>query len=189
MSSIKDNIYLTVGKNAVLTPHMEEMAVALEPRFAAKQLFATITSGVREPEDQLRIIRQYITSKGLDKKYPDAMVCKVTDTVTINYEGKPLIVYVWQMAWSNLLNIGVIINPPAQAKLLMDYINAAGKNRKGDIFEPSIHFKKKAMDIGGGGNGVNDEAAIIQEAIKDKVPGLVSVVIEHNNNCVHINIT
>lgn len=187
--SYKENIFLKVSSTVILTPHLEEIIVTLEPYFAKKNLHATVTSGVREPEDQLRIIRQYLVQKGLDKKYPDAMVCKVTDTTTINYEGKPLIVYVWQMAWSNLLNVGIIINPPAQAKLLMDYINAAGKNRKGDIFEPSIHFKKKAIDIGGGGNGVNDEAAVVQEAINNKAPGIVSVVIEHNNNCVHINCT
>lgn len=174
------NKFLIIQATVVLTPTIEPVIHALDPYFERAGLKAVVTSGKRDPEDQLRIIRNYLTKKGLAEKYPAAMTCALTDK-------DPAGLYIWQMAWSNLLNVGIIINPPAAARCLMDYFNKAGKNLKGATLQPSVHFKGTAFDIGGAGNGIADEAAVVQQALDDKLPGLASIVVERENNCLHQN--
>lgn len=175
---IKDNKWLIVLPTVKLTPIITPVIISLDKYFQQAQFKGIVTSGLRDGVDQLRVVRSYLTAKGLDKKYPEAMTCKITDQVGANY--------VWQMAWSNLLNIGVIINPPLMAKCLMD-TSYGGKNRKGQVINQTPHARGTAFNIGGGGNGVADEAAILAKALKDKVPGLVSYLVERENNAVHVN--
>ncbi len=179
----KENKFLKVNDGVVLDEFLDAVAVKLDKEFEAAGLHALLTSGIRTAEDQLRIIRQYLKQEGLHTTYPDAMSCKVTDQVTLNNE----IVYVWQKAWSNLLNVGVIINPPLRAKLLMDYFVSAGVNRKGHIYEQTAHASKKCLDIGGAKNGINDEMAVLEKAMKN-IPEIISLVKERKNNCAHINL-
>jgi hypothetical protein len=179
MASAKDNKFLTLGDKAVMTPVIEFVVCALEPFFAEAKLKAIVTSGKREPADQLRIIRQYLVKKGFDKTYPDAMTCSVKEKYT---DGN----FKWQMAWSNLLNAGIVINPPVRAICLMDYINKVGVNRKGQFIEASNHFTGNAVNIGGGGNGVNDERKVIEKAMPH-IPQIVSIVVERENNAIHLN--
>ncbi len=171
--SALNNKWLIVLPNVKLTPTIEPVIIALDKYFEAAKLKANVTSGLRDANDQLRVIRGYLTKKGLDKKYPLAMTCKVTDETTPG-------IYDWQMAWSNLLNIGVIINPPIAAKCLMDY-----KNKKGQIINQTPHARGTAFNIGGGGNGISDEIAVINKALADKIPGLISVLAERENNAAH----
>lgn len=173
------NTHLIVQAQVKLTPIIEPVIIALDEYFRAGNHKAVVTSGKRDPEDQLRIIRQYLTRKGLAEKYAQAMTCGLDEKDTESN-------YLWQMAWSNLLHIGVIINPPARAKCLMDYFKN-GKNLKGISLKPSVHFKGTAFDIGGGENGATDEAIIVQKAIDDKLPGLAGYLLERENNCVHLN--
>jgi hypothetical protein len=177
--AIKDNIYLKLGSRAVMTPIIEPVILALEPYFKEANLYATVVSGLRDQNDQLRIIRGYLNTKNLFAKYPDAMTCGVNEK---NADGT----YKWQMAWSNLLNVGIIINPPLPATCLMDYINKSGENKKGKIIDASVHFKGTAFDIAGGGDGITNELAVIKKALGN-VKGLVGYVAERNNNCVHID--
>jgi hypothetical protein len=174
-----DNKFLLLGDKAIMTPVIEAVVVALDPYFEEANLKATVTSGLRVPIDQLRIVRDYLKKKGLDKKYPEAMTCSVDEK---NSEGN----YKWQMAWSNLLSAGIIINPPVRAVCLMDYVNKAGVNRKGQYIEASNHFSGNAVNIGGGGNGVSDELAVIEKA-KPHIPQIVSIVVERENNAIHLN--
>lgn len=176
-----ENKWLVVLPGVILTPAIEPVITALEPYFEKAKIKAFVTSGLRTAEDQLRVIRQYLVKKGLDKKYPQAMTCAVHDSK----DGE----YAWQMAWSNLLNAGVIINPPLPAVLLMDYYNSKNRNRKGLLFPQTAHASGTAFNIGGGGNGVDDEAAVVQRAIDDKVKGLKSFVKERENNAIHCNCT
>lgn len=171
--------FLVIQANVVLTPTIEPVIRALDPYFEAANLKAVVTSGLRDGADQLRIIRQYLTKKGLAEKYPQAMTCQLNDK-------HPADQYAWQMAWSNLLHAGVIINPPLRARCLMDYFKN-GKNLKGVMFPPTSHARGTAFNIGGGGNGVSDEAVVVQKALDAKLPGLASFVIERENNAIHCN--
>lgn len=177
--SARNNKWLIVLPNVVLTPTIEPVIIALDKYFEEANLKASVTSGLRDSEDQLRIIRQYLKSKGLHLKYTDAMAGKVNDKLS---NGD----YIWQMGWSALLNAGIIINPPLDAKLLMDYFNAKGINRKGSVFNKTPHATGKPFDIGGGSDGLNNEIAVIEKAKKD-IPAIVGWVIERSNNCLHVN--
>jgi hypothetical protein len=84
-----------------------------------------------------------------------------------------------------LLNIGVIINPPLAAVCLMDYKGSDGKNRKGKVINQTPHARGISFNVGGGANGPQDEYAILSQAVKDKVSGLGSVMLERNNNACH----
>jgi len=177
---IKDNKWLTVSSNVKLTPSITPVIIGLDKYFEEAKLKAVVTSGLRDAVDQLRVIRQYLTLKGLDKKYPHAMACQVDDFA--NEE------YAWQMAWSNLLNIGVIINPPLKARCLMDYKNKNGVNLKGYEFKQTPHASGTALDIGGGANGIADEVKVIEKAAQDKKLGIISFLPERENNAIHINV-
>ncbi|HJZ18896.1 MAG TPA: hypothetical protein VJ208_02225, partial [Candidatus Nanoarchaeia archaeon] len=163
----------------------EPVICALESYFEAEGKVANVTSGLRDAASQLSIIRGYLAKKGMDKKYPEAITCGLNNK--IQFETK--IVHAWQLGWSALLNVGIIINPPIDAICLMDYFGADGLNRKGKVIKASEHFNGTCFDIGGGVDGINGDAVseqkIVQKALDDKCPGLVSIVLERNNNCVH----
>lgn len=173
-----DNKWLIVQPNVVLTPIIEPIIVKLDKYFEEAKLKAYVTSGLRSPIDQLRVIRGYLKKKGLDSKYPEAMTCELNDK---HVDGT----YVWQLGWSSLLNAGIIINPPLKAKVLMNYIRN-GVNKKGQVINQTPHSTGTALDIGGGANGIHDELAVLTKAHKDlKFKQLLA---EHDNNCVHIGV-
>ncbi len=181
MSYLK-NTHLTVNPGVKMTQKAEDVIVRLDEYFRSADLHARVTRVRSTPDDQLAIIRRYLTVKGLDQKYPPAMTCGLLD----KKDG----IYAWQMAWSNLLNVGIIINPPLAAKCLMDYIRN-GVNKKGQVISQSPHINKDCLDIGGAGGEdatIKDELVVVRNAQKDKLPGLKYVLPEHGNNCIHIDI-
>jgi len=179
--SASNNKWLIVRPGVKLTPIIEPVIIALDEYFAKHKLQAFVTSGLRDANAQLAVVRQYLTKKGLDKQHQATMLCKVDDK---NPDGT----YVWQMAWSNLLNVGVIINPPYRAICLMNYINKKGINRKGSYINQTPHAAGRAFDVGGGSNGIMDELAVLTEALKDKkIPGLKSFLAERVNNALHVD--
>jgi hypothetical protein len=131
-----------------------------------------VTSGVRVPEDSLRIIRNFLKSKNLAKDYPDAMECPI--------DAKDGEYYVWQMAWSHLLNKGVIINPPLPANCLMDYFRN-GVNKKGKLIGQSPHTRGTAFDLSG-----IDSLTIVKRLVEDKM--IRGYLVERENNCLHCDI-
>jgi len=175
-----DNVFLIVKPGVVLTPVIEPVICKLELYFREANLKAYVTSGLRDAHDQLRIIKKYLLVKGLDKLYPEAMACKHPIEKDRGY-------YVWQLAWSHLLNVGVIINPPLAAECLMDYYRN-GKNRKGHTINQTPHANGVCFDIGGAGGDdatINDELVVMTKAIKAGVKGLINILPEHNNNAIH----
>lgn len=176
-----DNKFLIVKPGVVLTPIIEPVICALDLYFKEANKISYVTSGKRNPDGQLQIIRGYIEKKGLKDEFPEAFKGGVTDKFTHPQYGA---IYNWQLGWSKLLNIGVIVNPPCSAACLLDYIRD-GINKKGRIINGSPHFNGTAFDIGGGENGVADETAILQKALKDRVPGLVNILPERENNANH----
>lgn len=183
-----NNRFLKVNKSVVLTSIIEPVIIALDKYFEKEGKVAYVTSGRRDPSSQLSIIRGYLAKTGMDKIYPDAMTCQLNDKKQFGTD----IIYVWQLGWSALLSKGIIINPPAAAKCLMDYLRD-GKNKKGQIIQPSPHFKGTAFDIGGSVDGIDgnvvSELNIIQKAWNNKLPGLKGFLPERNNNCVHCDCT
>lgn len=179
-----DNKYLRVLKGVVMTAIIEPVIIKLDPLFEEANLIAYITSGLRMEHDQLRIIRKYLKSSRLDSQFEEAMVCGLNDM--IEFEGSR--VYAWQPGWSKLLSKGIIVNPPKSAKVLYDYWRNS-QNRKGDVIGPSPHFKGTSFDIGGGDDitGVSNEMAVMQKALKLKIPGLKGILVERNNNAVHVD--
>ena len=177
------NKNLIVKQNVILNDKLDIVICQFDEYFGYHKHTAYVTSGVREPMDQLRIIKNYCTQKNIKDEFIEK--ANLLSKVIWNEQE----IYSWQLAWSKLLNAGVIINPPKTAKLLLDYVNKSGKNRKGDMFAPSIHFAGRAFDIGGASNGVNDELEIVIEAIKaGAVPTVTNFVVERENNCLHINV-
>jgi len=177
------NKFLLLKKNVVLTEHITPVIDALDEYFEKANLTAWVTSGFRNPQDQLRIIRQELNRRDLSQYYQEAF-----DDIgkKIQYEGEE--VFAWQPGWSKLLSVGFIVNPPYPAKVLMDYFRpGSSENRKGKIIGDSPHTRGFAFDIGGGPDGVTNEAKVIQGAM-GKVKGLKGYLIERNNNAIHVDV-
>lgn len=174
---VSNNKWLTVLPTVVLTPIITPVIEGLDYYFEQFRIKAVVTSGLRDANDQLRVIRSYMIKTGIDKIFPAAMTCKVTDQ-----EGQ---FYIWQMAWSTLLHKNVIINPPLAAICLLDSVRPNGSNRKGELISQTPHAKGTAFNIGGGGNGVDDEADVITAALKAHLPGLKGFIKERENNALH----
>jgi hypothetical protein len=175
------NKYLIVNKGVILTPIIEPVIYKLDLFFHKANLKARVTSGLRDAHGQLAVIKRYLLANGLDKEYPDAILLTGPTEKIANQ-------YVWQMAWSHLLSIGVIINPPLAAKVLMDYKDPrTGKNRIGDLINQTPHARGTCFDIGGAGgddSSIKDELEVVKEAF-GKIPGFVNYLPEHANNAIH----
>jgi len=176
------NKFLLVKDNVVLTEHITPVIAKLDPFFAAHKLTAWVTSGLRRPEDQLRIIRNELNRRGLSGDYQQAFE---DIGAKIMYEDTE--VYAWQPAWSKLLSLGFIVNPPYPAVVLMDYYRPGStENRKGQLIGDSPHTRGTAFDISGGKDGVFNEAQVIERAMGN-VTGLKGYLVERNQNCVHVD--
>lgn len=178
-----DNKFLVLKPGVVLTPIIEPVIVHLDQFFQAAGLRARVTSGLRDALSQLAIVKHYLTVKGLANLHPEAMAC--TDPLQRVANR-----YAWQLGWSHLLNVRVIINPPLAAECLMDYFGPSGKgpNKKGKTINQTPHANGVCFDIGGAGGDdatIADELVVMQAAMKKGVPGLVNILPEHNNNAIH----
>ena len=179
--SAYDNKFLLVGKQSGvrLTPIIEPVIIALDKYFEEANLKASVTSGERTSGDQLRIIRNYAEKYGVSKEFPEILTCGVLD----RDEDK---LFKWQKAWSRLLNIDIIVNPPLPAVCLFDYIRN-GVNKKGQQIGASPHYYGKAFDIGGGfDHDPTNELEVIKKAM-GKVKGLKGYLLERKQNCLHID--
>lgn len=183
MRKASENKFLVVKPGVVLTPVIEPVIILLEEEFKAANLVAYVTSGLRDSISQLNIIKKYVKSSGLEKTYPELF--KVT-----NPHEKNGAHYVWQLAWSNLLNKKIIVNPPLPAVCLMDYFGptGTGANKKGQVINQTPHANGVCFDIGGAGgedSTIKDELVVMQKAMAKKIKGLINILPEHNNNCIH----
>lgn len=158
-------------RKIILNERLNSTLCAIDKYWAPKS--EVVTSGVRAPKDSLRIIRNYLIQKNLFNTYPEAMTCAIDDK---KEDGT----YVWQMAWSNLLNLKVIINPPLPAVCLMDYFRN-GKNKKGKLIGQSPHVRGTSFDLSG-----LDSHTIVKRLVEDKM--IRGYLVERENNCLHIDI-
>lgn len=183
MNKSDGNKFLIVWEGVVLNPLLDGIIHRLDPVFEKAGRIAYVTSGVRLPEDQLRIIRYYVKRNGIQ----DEFIANATVTGMVDWNARRI--FGWQLAWSKLLNAGVIINPPVAAQCLLDYVNKAGVNKKGQIIPPSVHFRGMAFDIGGGSNSIADETEILTAAMAGGAfPEIKGLVPERENNCLHVDV-
>jgi hypothetical protein len=176
------NKFLTLNPGVVLTEHIDPVIHDLDKEFIAAGLRAKVTSGLRDPASQLRIIRTALVNNRLAGDYEEAF-----DDISGKFIWEGQEVYNWQPGWSKLLNVGFIVNPPFTAKCLMDYYRPGStENKKGQLIGASPHFRGAAFDIGGGADGINQEAAVIKGAM-GKVKGLKVYLFERNQNAIHID--
>lgn len=179
------NKWLLLAIGAIRTSATDTVIVKLEPYFAEKQHRAVVTSILRTPESQLELIRRESIKRGTNNEFPLIASCTLTTIANLKTG-----IYVWQQAWSRLLSLGYIINPPIAAVVLFDYWNN-GKNKKGELIHPSGHFTGRCFDIGGRGGLDNtpvDEVEIISGAMaRNPRIGVRSFLLERENNCLHVN--
>lgn len=178
-----ENKWLMLRSGVRLTEHIDPVIHALDIFFEAAGIKSYVTSGLRTPADQLRIIQNALVNHRLGDEYESAFgdIGK-----KMRYEGKEI--YLWQLGWSKLLNLGFIVNPPYDAEVLFDYVRPGStENRKGKIIYQSPHTRGVAFDIGGGPNGLNDELRVIKSA-EGKIKALRGYLLERNNNCLHVDV-
>ena len=185
-----DNKYLILNPGVILTPIVEPVIVALDQWFQAYGLRAYVTRALTDAYGQMHTIQKYLKVNGLDKLYPEAMLCTKPNEMIGQF-------YAWQLAWSHLLHIGCIINPALDAICLMDYFGPDGKgpNRKGKIIHHTPHMNpvstgRGCFDIGGKTGldpTIKDELVVIDAAWKKGIPGWVNKLPEHNNNAIHLD--
>lgn len=178
-----DTKWLLIRNDVVLSPQTSRVIASLDPYFGRHQHTAYVTSAVRNPESQLALIKKECIKRGIDKEFPEILICGLED--------KNGGLFLWQSAWSRLLNKGFIISPPIAAVALYDYFKG-GRNKKGEIIWASTHFTGHALDIGGRGGTdptPKDEVEVISEAMaEDPGIGIISFLLERENNCLHVNV-
>lgn len=173
-------------KKAILNDYTNSKLTAIDKYWPPNS--EIVTSVIRTSEDSLRIIRQYLHSKNLARVHPEAMTCEISELNESNY-------FVWQKGWSNLLNIGIIVNPPLPAICLMDYfrdgLDERGQpikiNKKGQVIGQSPHIPdpknpmKGAADLSG-----LDSLTIVKRLAEDKM--IRGFLVERANNCIHLDL-
>lgn len=178
-----ENKWLIVKPGVILTEHINPVIVALDAYFKEANLKAYVTSGLRDSNSQLRIIRNALVNNRLAADYEEAF-----EDISGKFIWESQSVYNWQPGWSKLLNIGYIVNPPFPAKVLMDYYRPGSpENKKGQIIGQTPHASGRAFDIGGNSDGISNEAAILNRAM-GKVPGMKGFLLERNNNAIHVDV-
>lgn len=170
------------------TKVLEAVWEALIP-FVPEDMQVTVTSGLRMPTDQLRIIGGYAAQHGLIQ--PEFDISDADSKMQID----DVWLYLWQRTWSKLLvykPTPIIINPPYDASCTEHYINSAGVDMFGKIIRQSPHTRGHAFDVRGMDdyNDVQDEMALKTEMIKAAMQAGVAIKgykVERGNNCLHID--
>lgn len=197
--------FLKVNRGVTCSDKQIEVINKLDKFFERAGKVSYVTSAIRFPTDQLRIIKEYCIKKDVAKQFPELLTCGVEDKYTKDDLPEKFLsrwhpiwkikesIYQWQFAWSKLLLIGIIINPPVRAECLFEYARN-GKSLYMKAIPASPHMittdrPNGAIDIGGGANGINDEVEIVSGALTQSPDiGIRNMVIERENNCLHLNI-
>lgn len=167
------------------TPAITRTVELLDPYFEGES--SEVTSGLRTPEDQLRIIEEKMKRWGIYSDYPEFDLHKGSDP-GFGIEVEDEVVYWWQRGWSKLLNISDIVNPPLPARCLFDYFRPGDQeNKKGQTIQISPHQKGLAFDIGGGTN-LMEKAKRVMKAYREGMAFISDYLQEKTNNAVHVGV-
>jgi len=173
--------YLTELPTVVWTPQTFKVFEVMQPYFEEVKFSALVTSAKRLPFEQLSIIKYYIRKLKLNFQFLNFTTWQVDSKESL----KETLIYCWQMAWSILLDKGIIISPCLKCKKLTE----PNKNK---IYNQSPHIMGNAFDIGGGLDSnpqrefdfIND----IQQKDKFLKEHIIQILLERSNNCVHIGV-
>ena len=180
------------------TPQTDIIIITkLQPYFERAGIIGRVTSVLRDSIMQLKTIQ--------DLAHQNKLILDGYE-LDFNYMSTwaGQVVPYWQIVWSTLLNKGVVVNPPIPAICLMDYTAANGVNKKGMIIHETPHYTGLCFDTGGRcwenqedvGNynklvsKIDTIYNVIKQASTEGV-GIISdsVLIEHQNNCVHSQVS
>jgi hypothetical protein len=157
--------HITNSTRALLTPQIEAAVRALDAEFRNDGLKVTLTSALRTPQDQLRLIREQAVKRGLDRLYPSILNATVD-----NVES-------WIDAWDDLLHRQkYVINPP---------VDACSRIVPGKCYGPSPHSSGLAFDLSGADL---DRVAEVVRGYCQRGGPLRQILIERKNNAVHVGI-
>ena len=175
---VKQMSFINFRPNVRRTKETDPLLALLEPVFAKEILSVDVTSILRSPEDQLLIIQDLARKAGF---------LGITEFLDMKrqviFQNES--VFLWQLIWSRLLNAKIIVNPPIPAKVLLDYYRG-DKNVRGQIINPSPHFYGKSVDFGGG-KSIDKIYSFLLKLKEDPKYKIKNVLLERNNNCIHID--
>lgn len=178
--------WIKVKDGVVLNPKLKEAIEFIDPYFALTE-GVYVTSGVRTEADQLRIIHEKVVKHGIDKLYPEYQLAHGSvASLKVRIDKGPELYY-WQRAWSKLLNINEIVNPPLQAEVLFDYYRPGSTvNSKGRVVGLSNHQKGHSFDLSG--PDLKDIAMRVDKAGGASLSPIKGYLVESQNNCCHCDI-
>ena len=101
--------WISLADGVVLTPTIERTLVQVDPIFEGEP--SSVTSGQRTAEKQLSIIVEKAKRHGIEDLFPEFNAGLLSAKVVV----EDVEIYSWQRAWSKLLSIGDIVNPPLAA--------------------------------------------------------------------------
>lgn len=185
--------WLFLSPGVELTATTKRSIEALDPYFDGEP--SVVTSALRTTVNQLGVIAQKVERHGIAKDFTEwrqGISEKWTVGQKINLSGVGM-VYWWQPAWSKLLNIGDVVNPPLPACVLMDYWRPGdphddAHNKNGQEIGVSNHMRGGSYDIGGGEKkNLIEKAKRVMQAKQEGKAFISSYLIEHINNAVHVD--
>lgn len=181
--------WITIPETVTVNPGILRSVESADIYFYG--LPSVVTSGLRTPEKQLEIIVQKVSQHDAGRDFFEwTTFIGNPPNLTFKLDGGPEL-YWWQRAWSKLLNMGDIVNPPIPAKVLFDYWRPgdpkdAKHNKKGTEIGISAHMKGLSYDIGGGEN-IQERAKRILHAKQSEKCFIRDFLVEHVNNAVHVD--
>ena len=177
---------LIIRASVHLTPSIQRTIECMDKFFDGE--VTEITDGFRTTHDQLTLIIKKLAKHAKDNEFSEFVngienKWQIEKTVHLSDIGRDL--FWWQRAWSRLLNIGEIINPPVPAEVMFDYVND-GRNKKGEIIQISNHQRGLAVDFGGG-KDLTAKAKCVLTALQSGECFIKGYRIEKLNNCTHVD--
>jgi peptidoglycan hydrolase-like protein with peptidoglycan-binding domain len=155
---------ITIESDVIMNPELDRVVRELDAYFRNANLRVILTSAIRTAEDQLRIIKNAANTYGLDQKYSSINDATVDDVQS------------WVKAWDELLHVkNYIVNPPKPVTSIIT----------GKSYDISPHMKGQAFDLSGADL---DRIASVAQAYCQQGGALSQILVERNNNAVHIGI-
>ena len=183
-----NNRWLVVPGHVNLTDVVDPVISRLDHWFARYNQRGEVSRALVTAVAQLSLIRRQVMARPLFAMYPEIEHARLEDRMFWHDQY----VFTWQPAWSALLNIGYIVNPPRPAECLMDYWRN-GVNKKGQLIRESPHQRGTAFDVRGStgeDHTIADELRVLERAYHSgEFPDIAGYLPEHLNGCVHIDCT
>lgn len=181
-------INLSIDPGVILTPSISRTIELMDKHFKGEP--SKISSGLRTPHDQIRIITEKLVRHGHADEFLEFSQGRKNNwsaDTTVHLPDIDRDLFWWQRGWSRLLNLGDIINPPVPAEVMFDYFRPGNpKNKKGEVIQISPHQRGTAFDIRGEGSLLEKSKCVVK-AVEARDCFIKSWLLEHVNNACHID--